>query len=76
VGPKPQRIEEKTMEQKLYSIPEAQVYLEHRIGRDNLYRLAHSGKAQVVWIGRNKVFFPKDTLDRILAGEIKIEVKR
>jgi hypothetical protein len=64
------------MQQKLYSIPEARAYLEHRIGRDGLYRLAHSGKVAVVWIGRSKLFLPKDTLDRILSGEIKIEVKR
>jgi hypothetical protein len=64
------------MEKQLYSIPEARVYLEHRIGRDNLYRLAHSGKISVVWIGRSKILLPKDSLDRILSGEIKLEIKR
>jgi hypothetical protein len=64
------------MQQHLYSIPEARAYLEHRIGRDGLYRLAHSGKISVVWIGRSKLLFPKSSLDRILSGEIKIEVKR
>jgi hypothetical protein len=64
------------MQKQLFSIPEARAYLEHRIGRDSLYDLAHGGKVPVVWIGRSKLFFPKETLDRILAGEIKIEVKR